>query len=189
MMAVPSCRHLSRTVGSVGGAAGGGSAAAAPSRRPSPRLVLGQRPRSALTSRISAFARFAGSSAPGKRTSRIVGVFCGWCVSYAISGSLKRRFHAGILAEAAKIRAQQRKQAQAAAAAAASAADGNAPGSRNLIGAGCATCQGTFETLESKIHTTMPQFNSPACQGACAENTAAYIFCEFNPNLAEGCVF
>ena len=69
------------------------------------------------------------------------------------------------------------------------AADGNAPGSGNLIGAGCATCQGTFETLESKIHTTMPQFNSPACQGACAENTAAYIFCEFNPNLAEGCVF
>ena len=63
--------------------------------------------------------------------------------------------------------------------------DGNAPGSRNLIG--CNACQGTFEALESKIELTMPPPFGTSCTGECAENTAAHIFCAFNPGLADGC--
>ena len=64
-------------------------------------------------------------------------------------------------------------------------ADGAAPGFRNLIG--CNACQGTFEALEAKIQITMPPPFGAGCTGACAENTAAYIFCSFNPGLADGC--
>ncbi len=51
----------------------------------------------------------------------------------------------------------------------------------------CNTCQATFEALESKIQNTMPPPSGAGCTGACAENTAAYIFCSFNPGLADGC--
>ena len=64
-------------------------------------------------------------------------------------------------------------------------ANGAGPGARNLIG--CNSCQGTFEALETKILLTMPPPFGAGCTGACAENTAAYIFCAFNPGLADGC--
>jgi mono/diheme cytochrome c family protein len=54
---------------------------------------------------------------------------------------------------------------------------------------GCETCKGGFETLQNKIHYSMPEQDWRLCDdtGDCAENTAAYIFCSFNPELAEGC--
>jgi len=64
----------------------------------------------------------------------------------------------------------------------ASGAGGAAPA---LVG--CANCQGSFEDLETKINDSMPPFSPGSCFGPCAENTAAYIFCAFNPGLAEGC--
>ncbi|MDG2333379.1 MAG: cytochrome c [Myxococcota bacterium] len=64
---------------------------------------------------------------------------------------------------------------------------GNAPAPRNLIGDECILCQGAFEPLEDYIRDFMPQTDPLSCVGACAENTAAYILCEFNPTLTEGC--
>jgi len=51
----------------------------------------------------------------------------------------------------------------------------------------CNSCQGTFEALESKIELTMPPPLGTSCTGDCAEDTAAHIFCAFNPGLADGC--
>jgi len=68
---------------------------------------------------------------------------------------------------------------------------GDAAPPRNLIGDECIECQGPFEGLEDYIRDFMPQGNPAGCvdTDACAENTAAYILCEFNPTLAEGCDF
>ena len=51
----------------------------------------------------------------------------------------------------------------------------------------CEVCKGTFEGLQNKIHFAMPPTNSASCVDDCAENTAAHILCQFNPDLAEGC--
>lgn len=53
----------------------------------------------------------------------------------------------------------------------------------------CNNCQTTFEALEDLIRDTMPAvpFSPTGCVDSCAEDTAAYIFCSFNPGLADGC--
>jgi len=53
----------------------------------------------------------------------------------------------------------------------------------------CQVCTGTFEAVQDTILLTMPKGNPGACTDAdsCAENTAAYILCAFNPGLAQGC--
>jgi mono/diheme cytochrome c family protein len=45
----------------------------------------------------------------------------------------------------------------------------------------------TFASLQAKINDTMPAGNAAACEGDCAENTAAMILCNFNPMVASGC--
>ncbi len=54
---------------------------------------------------------------------------------------------------------------------------------------GCEACNRGFDTLQDKIHFSMPEQDWRLCDDTdnCAENTAAYIFCQFNPELAEGC--
>jgi len=65
-------------------------------------------------------------------------------------------------------------------------------GSFRLSGPSCLSCQGAFNVLSGRIHISMP----PAVAGGpalcsvgngCAENVAAYVFCSFNPERAEGC--
>jgi mono/diheme cytochrome c family protein len=51
----------------------------------------------------------------------------------------------------------------------------------------CEVCKGTFEGLQNKIHFSMPPPTGASCVDDCAENTAAHILCQFNPDLAEGC--
>ncbi|MEO2163403.1 MAG: hypothetical protein ABGY29_12835, partial [bacterium] len=72
-------------------------------------------------------------------------------------------------------------------------ANGSFPGGRNLISSrgGCGNCDGTFDDLSDYIATSMPTFNPSSCDdtapSSCATDTAAYIFCCFNPGLADGC--
>lgn len=65
---------------------------------------------------------------------------------------------------------------------------------------GCSRCSGTFAALQDYITAAMPPmppFDPANCVDAnpgasdplnCAENTAAHIFCSFNPSNAEGCL-
>jgi hypothetical protein len=61
----------------------------------------------------------------------------------------------------------------------------------------CSRCSGTFAALQDYITAAMPPANPAVCTdtapgmtdpGNCAENTAAHIFCSFNPDNAEGCL-
>ncbi len=58
---------------------------------------------------------------------------------------------------------------------------------RQLIGSNCASCQGSFEGLRNRIHTTMPKGFPTACVDTCAENTAAFVLCGLNSDIAVGC--
>ena len=58
---------------------------------------------------------------------------------------------------------------------------------RQLVGSNCASCQGSFEGLQNRIHTTMPNGFPTACVDTCAENTAAFVLCELNSDIAVGC--
>lgn len=45
----------------------------------------------------------------------------------------------------------------------------------------------SLASLEAKIRDTMPQSFPPACEGDCAEDTAALVLCNFNPEVTDGC--
>lgn len=64
-----------------------------------------------------------------------------------------------------------------------------ADGSFRLSGPSCLSCQGDFGVLSGRIHISMPPPAPALCSlgNSCAENVAAYVFCEFNPERAEGC--
>jgi cytochrome c len=58
---------------------------------------------------------------------------------------------------------------------------------RQLVGFNCTSCQGDFEALQTKIHLSMPAGSPVSCQDQCAEDTAAFILCGLNSDLAVGC--
>ena len=53
----------------------------------------------------------------------------------------------------------------------------------------CQNCKGSFDDLRDHIHFSMPEQDWRLCdeENSCAENTAAFILCTFNPDHTEGC--
>ena len=54
---------------------------------------------------------------------------------------------------------------------------------------GSSYVMGNFAAMQTKITDTMPPGGASACDDSdgCSANVAAYIFCSFNPGVADGC--